>query len=61
MEEDSLGFVDILIEDYEGFEDGDEYVKKSYLFINGEPVQSNGDHITAILEYLKYECTVNYI
>lgn len=53
--------IDILIEEIECFDNDDSYIKKEYLYINGELVDSNGDHITAILEYLGYDCIVNYL
>jgi hypothetical protein len=55
-------FIEVLIEEIECFDNEDDmYIQKSYLYINGELVDSNGDHITAILSHLGYDCIVNYI
>jgi len=53
--------LDIIIESFEqNDDDGVCMFRGSSLIINGEKVDSNGDHIKAILEYLGYNATVYY-
>ena len=62
MEEESeyLDDINVVIEQYECFDDDDLYTQKEYLYVNGKQVESNGNHLLAVLEYLGYNATVEY-
>lgn len=60
INENYLEEINIVIESYEGFEDNDLYVKKEYVYVNGEQIESNGNHLLAVLEYLGYNATVEW-
>lgn len=54
--------LEIIIESYECFVDDDQPpCSGTYLIINGERIESNGNHLQAVLEYLGYNANVNYI
>ena len=57
MDEDKDISIVIEAEDY--FDGDDLYVQKEYLYIDGKLVDSDGNHILAILEYLGYNATVD--
>ena len=60
MEEDEKS-LDIVIDSYEiGDDDGDFTCQTSYLYVNGERIDSDGNHIKAVLEHLGYIVTVEY-
>lgn len=52
--------INVVIEQYEGFVDGDLYVHNEYLYINGIQVETNGNHLLAVLQYLGHNATVEY-
>ena len=51
--------ISIVIESQDYFDGDDLYVQKEYLYINGKHVDSDGNHILAILEHLGYNATVD--
>ena len=54
--------LEIIIESYECFVDDDQPpCSGTYLIINGERIESNGNHLQAVLEYLGYNANVYYI
>ena len=53
--------LDIIIESFEqDDDDGNAMFRSSALIINGEKVESSGNHIEAILRHLGYNATVYY-
>lgn len=52
--------VNVVIEQYDGFIDGDLYAHNEYLYVNGKQIETNGNHLLAVLEYLGYSATVEY-
>ena len=53
--------LDIIIESFEQNDyDGNTICRNSYLIINGERIDSDGDHIKAILRHLGYNANVYY-
>ena len=53
--------LDIIIESFEqNDDDGNCLFRGSSLIVNGEKIDSNGNHIQAILEHLGYNATVYY-
>lgn len=51
--------VSIVIETEDYFDSDDLYIQKECLYVNGEYVESDGNHILAILEHLGYNATVD--
>jgi len=51
--------VSVVIETQDYFDSDDLYVTKECLYVNGNYVESDGNHILAILEYLGYNATVD--
>ena len=59
MDEDKE--VKVIIETMPCFDDNDElWFEKVYVTVNGESIETNGNHLQAILEYLGYEADVQY-
>ena len=52
--------LDIVIESHDVGSDGFT-CNKSYVYLNGERLDSDNEHIRAILEYLGYNVTVEYL
>lgn len=61
MEEIYKEDIRVVIEESTFFDDEDVFAQKSVLYVNGDLIESNGDHITALLEYLGFNVTVDYI
>lgn len=54
--------IEIIIEAYEVFsDDGNCLGESSYLIVNGDRIETDGNHLKAVLEHLGYDATVNYI
>ena len=53
--------LDIVIDSFElSNYDDDLICSNSYVYVNGERIDSDGNHIKAILGYLGYNVTVEY-
>ena len=59
MDEDKL---DVVVESMDMCTDseGRPVFSSSYIYVNGELVDSNGNHMEAILRHLGYDAIVNY-
>ena len=59
MEEEGIE-INIVVEQQECFDDYDCYVRREYLYVNGDRVDTDGDHLKAVLRHLGYLVNVEY-